>query len=218
MPQHKSHRQLSPLDMVLMTVDRALRTVTGNTQPSSRRSPAQSAHECAFTEAERRHAQGLMRVNHTGEVCAQALYQGQAMTAKLPEIRAEMERAAEEEVDHLAWCEERVKQLGGHLSLLNPLWYGLSFGMGAAAGLVGDKVSLGFVAAVEEQVCEHLKEHQQTLPLQDNKSRAIVEQMLIDEAKHRHQALDAGGVAFPQPVKCAMTTVSRVMTRSSFHF
>jgi ubiquinone biosynthesis monooxygenase Coq7 len=156
-----------------------------------------------------------MRVNHTGEVCAQALYQGQALTAKLPEVRAEMERAADEEIDHLAWCEERVRQLGGHLSLLNPLWYGMSFGLGAAAGVVGDKVSLGFVSAIEDQVCEHLEEHLQTLPIHDEKSRAIVEKMLEDEAHHSHAALAAGGLQFPQPVKRGMTLVSRLMTKTS---
>ena len=156
-----------------------------------------------------------MRVNHTGEVCAQALYQGQALTAKLPNVRAEMERAADEEVDHLAWCEERVKQLGGQLSIFNPLWYGLSLGLGAAAGLVGDKTSLGFVSAIEDQVCEHLEEHLQTLPPCDEKSRAIVEKMLEDEARHSHAALAAGGTQFPAPVKKWMTLVSRLMTRTS---
>ena len=156
-----------------------------------------------------------MRVNHTGEVCAQALYQGQALTAKLPAVREEMERAADEEIDHLAWCEERVKQLGGHLSVLNPLWYGMSFGLGAAAGLIGDKTSLGFVSAIEDQVCEHLEEHLQTLPPCDEKSRAIVETMLEDEARHSHAALAAGGTQFPAPIKKGMTLVSRLMTRTS---
>ncbi len=208
-------RQLTPIDLALMTADRALRTLTGNTQPALRQSPAVQEAECSLTDEERKLSCGLMRVNHTGEVCAQALYQGQALTAKLPAVRAEMERAADEEIDHLAWCEQRVRQLGGHLSVLNPLWYGMSFGLGAAAGLVGDKVSLGFVSAIEDQVCEHLEEHLQTLPVHDDKSRAIVEKMLEDEAHHSHTALAAGGLRFPLPVKKGMTLVSRLMTRSS---
>jgi ubiquinone biosynthesis monooxygenase Coq7 len=208
-------RQLTGLDHLLTAADRALRTLTGDTRPALRPSPALQEAECSLTVDEKKLAIGLMRVNHTGEVCAQALYQGQALTAKLPAVRAEMERAADEEVDHLAWCEERVRQLGGHLSVLNPVWYGLSFGLGAAAGLVGDKVSLGFVSAIEDQVCEHLEEHLQTLPALDEKSRAIVEKMLEDEARHSHAALAAGGVQFPQAVKKGMTLVSRVMTRTS---
>lgn len=208
-------RQLNGIDQMLLVADRALRTLTGNTQPALRPSPAQQEPDCSLTAEERRLSCGLMRVNHTGEVCAQALYQGQALTAKLPTVRAEMERAADEEIDHLAWCEERVKQLGGHLSLLNPVWYGMSFGLGAAAGLAGDAVSLGFVSAIEDQVCEHLEEHLQTLPVHDDKSRAIIEAMLEDEVRHSHAALEAGGVRFPVPVKRAMTLVSRVMTRTS---
>lgn len=210
-------RQLSGLDQLLVSADRALRTLTSESKPMLKPSPAQLLDEVEMSEAERQQAIGLMRVNHTGEVCAQALYQGQALTAKLPEVRDEMERAADEEIDHLAWCEERVKQLGGHTSLLNPVWYGLSFGLGAAAGVLGDKVSLGFVAAIEDQVCEHLQEHLQTLPVQDQRSRAIVHQMLEDEARHSHAAQQAGGLQFPAPIKKAMTLVSRAMTRTSRH-
>lgn len=210
-------RQLTGLDQLLVTADRALRTLTSDSKPMLQPSPAQWVAETEMSAAERKQAIGLMRVNHTGEVCAQALYQGQALTAKLPQVRDEMERAADEEIDHLAWCEERVKQLGGHTSLLNPLWYGLSFGLGAAAGVLGDKVSLGFVAAIEDQVCEHLEEHLQTLPVQDQRSRAIVQQMLADEARHSHTAQQAGGLQFPAPIKKAMTLVSRAMTRTSKH-
>lgn len=210
-------RQLTPVDQALMVADRALRTLTGNTRPALRQTPALDLAEQPLDEAERQRACGLMRVNHTGEVCAQALYQGQALTARLPTVRQEMERAADEEIDHLAWCEERVRQLGGHLSILNPLWYGLSFGLGAVAGLAGDKVSLGFVSAIEDQVCEHLEEHLQTLPTQDARSRAIVEKMLDDEARHSHTARQAGGLRFPLPVKRGMTRVSRFMTRSSYY-
>lgn len=215
MSHHTAERQLTGLDQLLVSADRALRTLTSDTRPALRASPAQQAAECSLTKDEKDLSIGLMRVNHTGEVCAQALYQGQALTAKLPSVRAEMERAADEEIDHLAWCEERVRQLGGHLSLLNPLWYGMSFGLGAAAGLVSDKVSLGFVSAIEDQVCEHLEEHLQTLPPLDDKSRAIVEAMLEDEAQHSHAALAAGGTQFPLPVKKGMTLVSRLMTKTS---
>lgn len=211
------NRLLNPIDHALMTIDRALRTLTSDTRPALRPSPALAHAECSLTSAESKQSCSLMRVNHTGEVCAQALYQGQALTAKLPSVRSDMEKAAEEEIDHLAWCEERVKQLGGHTSLLNPLWYGLSFGLGAAAGIAGDKISLGFVSAIEDQVCEHLEEHLHILPFHDEKTRAIAEQMLEDEAKHSHTAIEAGGVRFPLPVKRAMTLVSRVMTRTSFH-
>lgn len=210
-------RQLTGLDQLLVSADRALRTLTTGSKPMLHPSPAELVDEVEMTEAERKHAASLMRVNHTGEVCAQALYQGQALTAKLPHVRREMERAADEEIDHLAWCEERVKQLGSHVSLLNPVWYGLSFGLGAAAGALGDKVSLGFVSAIEDQVCEHLAEHLQTLPAQDQRSRTIVQKMLEDEARHSHVAQQAGGVSFPTPVKKAMTLVSRVMTRTSRH-
>lgn len=211
------HRQLTPLDQLFVSVDRALRTLTQDTRPALRPTPAQHTPEHALTAQEQRHAQGLMRVNHTGEVCAQALYQGQALTAKLPRVRHEMERAADEEIDHLAWCEERVRQLGSHTSVLNPLWYGLSFGLGAVAGLAGDKVSLGFVSAIEDQVCEHLEEHLHSLPAEDHRSREIVHQMLEDEARHSHTALAAGGMRFPLPVRKGMTLVSRLMTRTSYH-
>jgi ubiquinone biosynthesis monooxygenase Coq7 len=162
------------------------------------------------------HVAGLMRVNHTGEVCAQALYQGQALTAKLPTVRKEMQQAAQEEVDHLVWCEERLRELDSHTSYLNPAWYGLSFAMGAIAGAIGDKVSLGFVAATEERVCHHLRDHLKQLPDEDRKSQLILQQMLEDEQRHGENALEAGGTEFPGPVKDAMTTVSQVMTRTSY--
>ncbi len=184
---------------------------------SVRPSPAQPLNEADLSEAERKKSAALMRVNHTGEVCAQALYQGQALTAKLPNVRVEMEKAAEEEIDHLVWCQERIDALGSHTSYLNPVWYGVSFAIGAGAGLVSDKVSLGFVAATEDQVCKHLQDHLQELPASDNRSRAVVEQMLEDEARHADMALSAGGYNFPAPVKGLMTLMSKVMTRTSYH-
>ncbi|WP_299597106.1 2-polyprenyl-3-methyl-6-methoxy-1,4-benzoquinone monooxygenase [uncultured Microbulbifer sp.] len=211
-----SHRQLTGLDRLLLQADRALRTLSPGSPCHERPSPAKSTDEAKLSDRERRHAAGLMRVNHSGEVCAQALYQGQALTAKLPQVRAEMEHAADEEIDHLAWCEQRLGELGSRPSVLNPVWYGLSFGIGAAAGKVSDKVSLGFVAATEEQVCKHLESHLQELPAQDERSRAVVEQMLVDEAKHQHAALDAGGARFPGPVKGLMTLVSKAMTSASY--
>lgn len=213
---HQPLRQLSFIDRLLIQGDHALRTISGAQPVGARPSPATGVDESEMQDSERQHAAGLMRVNHSGEVCAQALYQGQSMTASLPGVRAEMELAAQEEVDHLQWCEERLEQLHSRPSLLNPLWYGLSFGIGATAGLISDKISLGFVTATEDQVCSHLEGHQRSLPLQDQKSRAIVEQMLIDERKHGHKALEAGGTEFPTVVKLFMTGVSRVMTTISY--
>lgn len=211
-----SERKLTGLDRLLLQADRALRTLSPGTPTHTRPSPAREAEEAELSDVERRHAAGLMRVNHSGEVCAQALYQGQALTAKLPQVRGEMEQAADEEIDHLAWCEQRLRDLDSRPSLLNPLWYGLSFGLGATAGKVGDRISLGFVAATEEQVCKHLESHLERLPAQDGKSRAVVQQMLVDEEEHGHAALAAGGARFPGPLKGVMTLVSKVMTSASY--
>jgi ubiquinone biosynthesis monooxygenase Coq7 len=211
-----ANRQLSGLDQILTQFDQGLRTVLGNAPAPQRASPAVELSESELSDQERHHALGLMRVNHAGEVCAQALYQGQALTAKLPEVGEQMEHAAAEEIDHLAWCEERIQELGGRTSALNPLWYAMSFGIGAGAGLISDKLSLGFVAATEDQVCAHLQLHLEELPGNDQKSRAIVEQMLEDEARHAQSALDAGGHQFPAPVKKLMTLVSAAMTGSSY--
>lgn len=206
-------KNLSVIDRLIIGADRALRTITAGTQVASRATPTPTTPSgTPLSGSERSHSAGLMRVNHAGEVCAQALYQGQALTAKLPEVRKDMEDAADEEVDHLAWCEERLETLGSHTSYLNPLWYGMSFGLGAFAGLISDKVSLGFVAATEEQVCKHLQHHLQVLPEHDTESRAIVTQMLIDEEKHGHVALEAGGYDFPAPIKTGMTLLSKTMT------
>ncbi|VUD40360.1 2-nonaprenyl-3-methyl-6-methoxy-1,4-benzoquinol hydroxylase [Thalassocella blandensis] len=214
-------RHLSFFDQAICGFDRALRSLTRDTQTLTRARPLPTKEEeidlsQSLSDSDKQHAAGLMRVNHSGEVCAQALYQGQALTAKLPHVRAEMTLAADEEIDHLAWCEARLRELDSHTSYLNPLWYGLSFGIGATAGLISDKVSLGFVAATEEQVCHHLESHLRELPRNDYASRAILEQMLIDERKHQHTALDAGGYDFPGPIKGVMTLVSKVMTNSSY--
>ena len=211
-----TQRHYSPIDRLLLQADTALRTLLPFSGQPHRPSPAIVKPENPLDEQASRHVAGLMRINHTGEVCAQALYQGQALTAKLPQVRAAMEHAAEEEIDHLAWCEQRIRQLGSHPSVLNPLFYGLSFGIGAAAGLISDKVSLGFVAATENQVCKHLDEHLEQLPAGDEKSRAILEQMRIDEEHHAESALDAGGFRFPAPVRFGMSLLAKVMTKSTY--
>lgn len=210
------YRKHSLIDQLIIGADKALRTLAARQADSPRPSPANPLDDAELSDAERRHAAGLMRVNHAGEVCAQALYQGQALTARLPEVRAEMEQAAQEEVDHLAWCQQRLTELNSQPSLLNPLWYSLSFAIGAGAGLVSDRISLGFVAAVEDQVCKHLDSHLASLPEADQKSRAIVSQMREDEARHAQTALAAGGIEFPAPVKSLMTLSSRLMTQSSY--
>ncbi len=209
-------RKLSPLDHLIDAADTVLRTLSVDASQAERESPAQNSPEAELPAAQRKHIAGLMRVNHTGEVCAQALYQGQALTADLPEVRERMEQAAREEVDHLVWCEERLQQLGSHTSMLNPAFYGMSFLLGAAAGLIGDKYSLGFVAATEERVADHLRDHLQQLPEDDLRSRKILEQRLADEEQHGELALAAGGKDFPESVKRVMARVSKVMTETTY--
>ena len=205
----------SLLDFAVIAADRVLKTLAGQHAPE-RASPAQSLAASPLDDAGKAHAAGLMRVNHAGEVCAQALYEGQAMVARDPGVRDALLTAAREEEDHLAWCGERLKELDSRPSLLNPLWYGMSFAIGAATGLMGDKISLGFVAATEDQVCRHLDRHMTELPPDDERSRAIVAQMRDDEARHGTAALEAGGTDFPQPVKDAMTLMSGVMTATAY--
>lgn len=209
-------RRHSLIDRFITEADAALRTITNSGHSATRLSPADDHTEAQLSEEERKHVAGLMRINHTGEVCAQALYQGQALTAKLSDVRQEMQHAAAEEIDHLVWCEERLRELGSHTSALNPAWYGMSFALGAIAGAIGDSVSLGFVAATEERVCNHLKDHLKQLPEEDRKSQLILQQMLEDEQRHGENALQAGGSQFPVPLKNAMTTVSRLMTETAY--
>ena len=198
------------IDKLVLQLDQALRTLVPGTVVAARPNPATTA-PATLEPAAQRHAAGLMRINHTGEVCAQALYQGQALTAHLPEVRGNMEAAAREEIDHLHWCEQRLGELDSHPSLLNPLWYGLSFGLGALAGLAGDKWSLGFVAETEQQVCQHLDEHLQALPQGDERSRRILEQMKTDESRHASAALAAGAAPLPTPVRAAMALMAKAM-------
>jgi ubiquinone biosynthesis monooxygenase Coq7 len=210
-------RQHSLLDKLIINTDNALRTLVPTAAKAERKSPATGKACDALNDQQRKHIAGLMRINHTGEVCAQALYQGQALTAKLPNVREDMKNAAQEEIDHLVWCEQRLAELDSHTSYLNPIFYGLSLSMGAAAGLAGDQWSLGFVAATEDRVCAHLEDHLQQLPAHDKKSRAILEQMLIDEKEHGIRALTAGGKTFSGPLKTAMTAISKIMTGTTYH-
>ena len=209
-------RKLSPADKLVMQADLALRTIFGEPQVSDRPCPAAKHPENELSDRERKHVSGLMRVNHSGEISAQGLYQGQALTARLPDVREKMEQAAIEENDHLAWCAQRLQELGSNKSVLNPLWYTGSFLIGASAGMLGDKWSLGFVAETEHQVVSHLNEHLGSLPNQDARSRAIIEQMKIDEAKHATTALHHGGEILPVPVKKLMGLMSKVMTRTAY--
>lgn len=210
------HRAYSPLDRVVVNLDQALRAVFGRPQVTERPDPAVGLPEPDLPASERRHIARLMRINHTGEVCAQGLYQGQALTARLPEVRAKMERAAQEENDHLAWCEDRIEALGDRKSLLNPLWYAGSFAIGAAAGLAGDKWSLGFVCETERQVESHLDHHLGQVPDHDAKDRAVLEQMKADEIRHAELARAAGGAELPAPFRWGMRLASKVMTKTVY--
>ncbi|WP_110668725.1 2-polyprenyl-3-methyl-6-methoxy-1,4-benzoquinone monooxygenase [Salinicola halophilus] len=209
-------RRISRTDNLIHQFDTVLRTLTPRAAQPSRPSPANAHPEGPLDAEQRRDVAGLMRINHTGEVCAQALYQGQGLTATLAETRARMETAAAEEIDHLAWCDQRLQDLDGRTSYLNPMFYAASFGLGAIAGAVGDRVSLGFVAATEEQVGRHLETHVRKLPVDDKRSRAVLEQMRIDEAQHERWAMESGGSRFPLPVKWGMRLVSKVMTKSVY--
>jgi ubiquinone biosynthesis monooxygenase Coq7 len=204
---------MTPLDALLSTVDAGLRTVTGGVHAS--RPPPVDAVDGPLDADQRRLSGALMRVNHVGEVCAQALYQAQALTSRSPELRAQMEQAAREETDHLAWTLQRLGQLGARPSLLNPLWYAGAFGIGLLAGRLGDAVSLGFVVETERQVEQHLASHLDRLPEADKTSRAIVEQMKLDEARHADAAQAAGGTALPAPVRWLMRAAAKVMTTTA---
>lgn len=203
-------RDYTPADHLLMRLQQGLSMLTAPTT-ATRRNPSQQQEESELPDAARRHAAGLMRVNHAGEVAAQALYQGQALTARNPQVRTQLLGAAREEQDHLQWCEERLSELGERPSKLKPLWYAGSFAIGAVAGLAGDRWSLGFVAETEKQVAEHLDQHLHQLPEQDQKSRSIVQAMHNDETRHGQDALAAGGRPLPLPVRALMKRVARVM-------
>ena len=204
-------RQAGRLDHWINQADQALRVALGPAPTGTAPSPAASIADAELEDSQRRHAAGLMRINHTGEVCAQALYAGQAATARSDRVRTEMAQAAREEEDHLAWCAERLEQLDSRPSLLNPLWYASSFSIGAIAGLAGDEWSLGFVEATERQVESHLGDHLERLPAQDQRSRAIVTQMKEDEARHADMAVAQGARALPAPIQGVMVLTAGIM-------
>lgn len=199
------------IDQLIIGFDKALRTVFANAH-TVRPVPGESQPEAELSDEEKRLAAGLMRVNHCGEICAQALYQGQALMSKDEGIKRALEGAAHEETEHLAWTERRIAELGGRKSLLNPLWYGGSLAIGVIVARFGDGVNLGFLAETERQVEAHLKSHLERLPAQDLRSREIVEQMKVDEVAHAETALDLGAIELPAPVKAAMTATSKIMT------
>lgn len=206
-----TQRHYTRLDRLIASMDQALRL--GNNQaPAARRdNPAGDLPQVEMSEPVRDHVAGLMRINHTGEICAQALYAGQAATARTPEVQSEMQQAADEEIDHLSWCAERLQELDSRPSYLNPLWYAGSFTIGALAGIAGDSWSLGFVKETENQVEAHLLDHLEQLPEEDQRSYAILDQMKVDEAKHASMAEQAGARNLPAPIQAAMGFCANIM-------
>lgn len=215
MTLHK--RQYSALDHFLFNIDTGVRTLLGAPETTERKNPAKNQTEAELNDIDKKLSGRLMRINHAGEVAAQGLYQGQALTAKLPDIRQQMVRAAQEENDHLDWCQNRCKELATHVSYLNPVWYMGSLTIGAIAGKAGDKWSLGFVSETEHQVVRHLDSHLTQISAEDNKSRAILEQMKEDELSHAVIAEKAGAAELPAAVKAAMKVMSKVMTHGAYY-
>ena len=209
-------RRLTPLDRFLASASNALRTVAAPAGRPARSNPSENIEDADLDDKQRAHAAGLMRVNHAGEVAAQALYQGHAMVARDKAIEDQMQRAADEEFDHLAWCEHRIHELGYEPSRLRPIWYAGAYAIGAASGMLGDKWSLGFIAETEKQVCTHLESHLHKLPSEDAKSRAIVEKMRDEEAAHGENAVDAGAAVLPWPVVRMMRATAKVMTKTAY--
>lgn len=214
--QNAFMRQYSPFDRFLIHADTALRTIVGKPQATHRPYPANDISDIEMDEKQKKHVAALMRVNHAGEVSAQALYQGQSITARNHQVREKLEQAALEENDHLVWTANRLRELGAGASLLNPLWYAGSFAVGAFAGALGDRWNLGFLAETEHQVVKHLDEHIDELPQNDRRSQAILHQMKADEARHATTALDHGAGELPLPVKKLMQAMSKVMTRTAY--
>ena len=219
-------KNLSPIDRLILEFDTALRAIAGganyvrpipkNQTNNDLKKEQALTSETVLSIGERTHSAGLMRVNHVGEVCAQALYQSQKLIARDEKTRDLLDRAAKEEMDHMAWCEERLKELDSRPSLLNPLWYAGAFGIGLVAGLAGDRWSLGFVAETEKQVEQHLDDHLEKLPEADLRSRAIVEQMRMDEIEHGASAMTAGGQELPRPIQTLMAGISKIMTTTAY--
>jgi len=210
-------RAYSLTDKFCIQIDVALRTLFGKPETTARENPAKYIKERELTQEQNRHSQGYMRVNHCGEVCAQALYQGQALTARNPSTQQQMQQAALEENDHLAWCESRLIELNSHTSYLNPLWYMGSLLIGITAGIAGDKWSLGFLAETERQVTAHLESHLHALPEDDKKSLSIVEQMASDEKQHAEAAIDAGAAELPDIIKKLMRITAKTMTVTAYY-
>jgi 3-demethoxyubiquinol 3-hydroxylase len=204
------------IDQLIIECDKALRTVFA-AAPTARARPGEHLPEAEMSSADKRHAAALMRVNHVGEICAQALYQGQALTSRDPATREALVQAAWEETEHLNWTEKRIEELGGRKSLLNPLWYAGSLALGVFAGKCGDKWNLGFLAETERQVGAHLADHLRRLPAADERSRAIVTQMAADEAEHAETAIRLGGSNLPAPVRRAMQLSSKLMTGTAYY-
>ena len=209
-------RAYSPADILIDHADRVIRTLAGHAKTTGRDTPADSASHAELSDEEAKLSARLMRVNHAGEVAAQALYQGQALTARNKSVQEKLKQAAEEENDHLAWCRKRVNELGEHTSRLDPIWYASSLAIGAVAGLAGDKWNLGFLAETEKQVVDHIDSHLEQLPEADQKTRAILQQMHIDENQHATTAIEQGGADLPEPIKQGMAVVSKIMTKTSF--
>lgn len=211
-----NNRELTPLDRFLVGANDMLRTVAAPTGHSARDNPASGVREARLNTAEKAHAAGLMRVNHAGEVAAQALYKGHAAVARDQDIERHMQEAAAEELDHLAWCEQRIEELGEQPSRLSPVWYAGAYAIGAASGILGDKWSLGFIAETEKQVCEHLDRHLDGLPAADLRSRTIITTMRDEEAEHGRNAVEAGAAELPGPVKSLMRLTAKVMTKAAY--
>ncbi|MDH5736884.1 MAG: 2-polyprenyl-3-methyl-6-methoxy-1,4-benzoquinone monooxygenase [Gammaproteobacteria bacterium] len=209
-------RKKSHLDHLISRLDTSIKTVAGGKTSSARPTPAQNLSDTPLSESQKSHIARLMRVNHCGEVCAQALYEGQAFGSGSKDIASTLAQAAEEEEDHLYWCEKRIKEMGGRLSYLNPFFFVSSFAMGTLAGALGRKINLGFLAATEEEVCRHLQRHLDDIPADDMKTRAILKQMLEDEAGHATTALHHGGAVYPPTVKKLMKSISDIMTRTVY--
>lgn len=205
------------IDFLILECDRALRTLAAPAR-SQRPVPGAELLDAGLSDQQRRHAAGLMRVNHCGEVCAQALYQGQSLTSRQPHVRDALRKAAEEETEHLAWTEQRIGELGGRKSLLNPLWYMGSLSLGIVAGVLGDKWNLGFLAETERQVEAHLNRHLEDLPEEDERSKAIVDQMRLDEIQHAEMAVHFGAAELPEPVRFGMRAMAKVMTGLAYRF
>lgn len=210
-------RQFTLLDRICLSVDQAIRALNGTPHTTGAAYPADGAENLELTEKQRKHSAALMRINHAGEVCAQALYHGQGLVSKDREVQAKMHTAAIEEGDHLDWCQRRISELNSHTSYLNPLWYAGSFCIGMAAGMIGDKWSLGFLAETERQVIDHLSGHMQQLQQEDSRSCTILERMEADEARHRDEAVHLGANELPAFIRKCMALTSKIMVKTAYH-